>query len=351
MICNLNRAWAWCFVAAALISNVPTSAAETTASRWSFYVTNETSGDLSIIDGKTYRVLETVPLGKRPRGIQAAPNGPHLYIALSGSPIAPPGTDESKLPPPDRTADGIGVFDGKTRTLLKVLRGVTDPEQVAVSADGKRIYVASEDAGKAVVLDADSGKQIADLDVGGEPEGTALSPDGRHIYMSSEADHRVSVIDTSTNRVIAQIEVGLRPRGIAFSHDGRRAYVSGEADGTITVIDTARQEAVQTFHFENKAARPMGLVVAPDDRHLFVTTGRGGTVARIDLQHLQLDGEIAVGPRPWGLAIGPDGHVLLTANGPSNDVTLIDADRFALIQKVAVGKGPWGVAAVQVSGK
>ena len=41
-------------------------------------------------------------LGKRPRGIRVSPDRTQLYIALSGSPISPPGVDESKLPPPDR---------------------------------------------------------------------------------------------------------------------------------------------------------------------------------------------------------------------------------------------------------
>ena len=52
---------------------------------------------------------------------QGEPDGTTLYIALSGSPIAPPGTDESKLPPPDRSADGIGVFDVKRAKLLRVI--------------------------------------------------------------------------------------------------------------------------------------------------------------------------------------------------------------------------------------
>jgi YVTN family beta-propeller protein len=314
---------------------------------WRFYVTNETSGNLTVIDGASRKAVATIPLGKRPRGIQPSPGNRYLYIAMSGSPIAPPGTHESKLPPPDRTADGIGVFDIETHQVIRTLRGVSDPEQLAVSADGKQIYVASEDAGKAIVLDANSGRQLAALDVGGEPEGTARSPDGRYIYMSSEADHRVSVIDTRTHKIAAQIAVGLRPRAIAFAHSVDRAYVSGEADGTITIIDTQRFVPLQTFHFDNKAARPMGLVAAPDDRYLFVTTGRGGTVARIDLKRMQLDGEVQVGTRPWGLAMSPDGQVLATANGPSNDVTLIDARRFTIIGKVPAGQGPWGVVAMK----
>ena len=73
------------------------------------FVTNETSGDLTVIDAATQAAIATAPLGKRPRGIQPSPDGKSLYVALSGSPPAPPGTDESKLPPPDRSADGRGV--------------------------------------------------------------------------------------------------------------------------------------------------------------------------------------------------------------------------------------------------
>src|SRR5712691_6211180 len=58
------------------------------------YVTNETSGDLTVIDAGTQTVVATAPLGKRPRGIQVSPDRKSLYVALSGSPPAPPGVDE-----------------------------------------------------------------------------------------------------------------------------------------------------------------------------------------------------------------------------------------------------------------
>lgn len=86
------------------------------------YVTNENSGDLSVIDGSTLEVVVTVPLGKRPRGIHASPDGKTLYVALSGSPIGGPGVDESKLPPPDKSADGIGVFDVRQNKLLRLIQ-------------------------------------------------------------------------------------------------------------------------------------------------------------------------------------------------------------------------------------
>src|SRR6185369_11818195 len=96
------------------------------------YVTNETSGDLTVIDAATLATVTTIPLGKRPRGLAASPDGTRLYVALSGSPNAGPGVDEKTLPPPDRTADGIGVVDLQQGKLLKVLASGPDPEQVAV---------------------------------------------------------------------------------------------------------------------------------------------------------------------------------------------------------------------------
>ena len=42
------------------------------------YVTNEQSGDLSIIDVDAGKVVGTIPLGKRPRGIVASPDGTKL---------------------------------------------------------------------------------------------------------------------------------------------------------------------------------------------------------------------------------------------------------------------------------
>ncbi len=92
------------------------------------YVTNETSGDLTVIDAGTLATVATIPLGKRPRGIAASPDGTRAYVALSGSPNAGPGVDEKTLPPPDRAADGIGVVDLQQGKLLKVLTSGPDPE-------------------------------------------------------------------------------------------------------------------------------------------------------------------------------------------------------------------------------
>jgi YVTN family beta-propeller protein len=322
-------------------------AAASIQGRYGVYVTNEVSGDLSVIDPATHSAVATLPLGKRPRGIRVAPDRAQLYVALSGSPISPPGTDESKLPPPDRTADGIGVVDVKALRLGTILRGPQDPEQTSVSSDGARLYIANEDKATASVLDIASGKTIAEFEVGGEPEGVTTSPDGRFVYVTSEEHNQVSVIDTAANRVIKQFAVGPRPRDTAFLPDSSRAYVTAENGASISVVDTRSHTVIETIKLTGENVRPMGAVVSPDGQRLYVSTGRGGTVVSIDTKTNKPVGSVAVGTRPWGLALSPDGTRLYTANGPSNDVSVVDTSTFTLLTKVPVGQSPWGVAVVQ----
>src|SRR5450755_2393439 len=139
----------------------PQPEAESSAPR--IYVDNEVSGDMTVIDSGTYKVIATIPLGKRPRGIHASPDHKTIYIALSGSPIAGPGVDESTLPPADHSADGIGVFDVEQNKLVKILRSGNDPENFDISKDGKQIYISNEDDSAVSILDLASGTIVKSL--------------------------------------------------------------------------------------------------------------------------------------------------------------------------------------------
>ena len=308
------------------------------------FVTNEFSGTLSVVDGAAGKVLGTYALGKRPRGIKLSPDGRMLYVALSGSPVAPPGTDEAKLPPPDRSADGIGEFDLASRKLVGVLRGVANPEQLAVSRAGL-IYAGSEDAGAVVILDPQERKTVAAIPVGDEPEGVALSPDERFLYVAVEGENKVAVIDVAGRRVIARVPVGQRPRSIAFSPDGSRAYVTDELQGAVTEMDGRTHQVLRTFALPGPGAKPMGVAVSPDGAKVYVTTGRGGTVVAIDAASGTVGAPLGVGQRPWGVAVSSDGRRLFTANGPSNDMTIVDTTTMRVVGKVLPGQRPWGVAA------
>ena len=100
------------------------------------YVSDETGGNVIVVDPEEGTVVERIAAGKRPRGIRLSRDGKQLLIALSGSPIAGPGVDESKLPPPDRSADGIGVLDLATHKMVRTHDSGQDPESFDISPDG-----------------------------------------------------------------------------------------------------------------------------------------------------------------------------------------------------------------------
>ena len=87
------------------------------------YVTNETGGDLSVIDAATNMVVATIPLGKRPRGIVASPDRTRFcYVALSGSPIGGPNVDEiASCRRPTAAPTASASSDVRQRKLVKVL--------------------------------------------------------------------------------------------------------------------------------------------------------------------------------------------------------------------------------------
>jgi YVTN family beta-propeller protein len=308
------------------------------------YVSNEDGGSISVIDGQTEAVVATIPVGKRPRGMRLSPDGRFLYVALSGSAKGGPGVDESKLPPPDRLADGIGVIDLGTQKLVRVLPSGADPEAFDVTADGKTLYVSNEDTGQTSVVDVASGAIRKTIDVGREPEGVAVRPDGRFVYVTSESSSEVDVIDTARDEVAARIPTQARPRAVVFSRDGKRAYVTTEAGATVHVVNAGSHELLSDIHVPQKGARPMGIALSPDETHAYVTNGRGGSISVVNVAAGTVERAIeGVAPRPWGIGVTRDGRTLYVAGGSSNELVIVDAATGVTRKKVPVGAGPWGV--------
>ncbi|HEY4086848.1 MAG TPA: beta-propeller fold lactonase family protein [Bryobacteraceae bacterium] len=307
------------------------------------YVSDEVSGDISIIDASTFAV-NTIHLGKRARGIHPSPDGKKIYVALSGSPIGGPNVDESKLPPPDKTADAIAEFDVATQKVTRTLQAGSDPENFAVAPDGKTIYVSNEDDDGVSFLDVAAGKLTKTIKTGEEPEGVTVSPDGKFVYSTNEADGTVTVIDIAAEKLIKTIKVGRRPRNVVFTADGKHAWVNAENDGSIGYLDTVKNALVKTILLGKPGEiKPMGMALAPDGSKLYVSTGRGKMVFVIDTATNKPVTSFEVGQRPWGIALSADGKTLYSANGPSNDVSVVDLSTNTVSRKIPAGQGPWGV--------
>src|SRR5690606_10035835 len=126
------------------------------------------------------------------------------------------------------------------------------------------------DAGTASITDLASGEVLATLEVGIEPEGVAVSPDGRWVYITAETSNTISVIDTRTSAVVESFLVDVRPRGAAFSPTLPRAYVTNEISGTVSVIDTDEHRVIETVPLLGQLAKPVGVAISPDGRWVYV---------------------------------------------------------------------------------
>src|SRR5262245_62858238 len=159
---------------AILLAVVAMSLATAQSPSYLVFVSNERSGDVTVIDGTTDSVVGTFPVGKRPRGIHATPDGRRVFVTLSGSPRMAPGLDENRAPA-DKRADGLGVIDPATEKLIDRWHVGSDPEQFAISKDGKSAFIANEDDASVSIVDLDSGQSRGRIKVSEEPEGVGVN--------------------------------------------------------------------------------------------------------------------------------------------------------------------------------
>jgi YVTN family beta-propeller protein len=311
------------------------------------YVSNEDDHSVTVIDTRRGEAVATIAVGKRPRGLKLNEDGSLLYVAVSGLPKCPPSVPDEECEKLERdvNADGIAVVDTQQRKVIRVLPAGSDPEQFAISADGKQLFVANEDTGTASIVDLAGKQPIVKIAVGREPEGVVVSPNGRWVLITNESDNSVSIIDSKSRAVVRSVVVGKRPRDLAFTSDSRHAYVTGEFDASIYRIGVPEGEPVERLVQLRAETRPMAVVLDERANRLYVSTGRGGTVAILDVggDKPHLIREIQVGTRPWGIALSSDGRFLYTANGPSNDVTVVDTQSLQIVRKIKAGRSPWGV--------
>ncbi|MDP9009316.1 MAG: beta-propeller fold lactonase family protein [Pseudomonadota bacterium] len=321
------------------------------------YVTNEKSGDVTVIDGGDLSITATIPVGKRPRGIHVSPDGKTVYVALSGTPIeAPPQIDANGNPVfekkkgnddddanADKAADGIGVLNVATRKLIGKLQAGSDPEEFALSKDGRRIYISNEDTKTASVINIAAAKLEHIVPVGQEPEGVTTTPDGKQFYVTCEAGGDIYVVDTASYTAAGHFKVNGRPRSVAFLSSGGIGFIPSESAGELNVIDAVNAKVLKTIALP-AGSRPMRAILSPDEKRLYISNGRAGTISVFDAHSYELLDTIKVGTRPWGIGVSPDGKFLFAANGPSNDVSVVDLKTNREVNRIRAGSSPWGIA-------
>lgn len=343
----------------ALLTWLPFVARAQSGENFQLYVSNERSADVTVISASDLKTVDTIGVGKRPRGIHASPDGKLIYVALSGTPIAVPKIDangnavfqrgkddnDDEASRADKSADGIGIIDVAQKKLTGKLLVGSDPEEFSLSKSGAELYISNEDVKTASVVNASNGKVEHIIPIAQEPEGVATSPDGKSFYVTCEAGGEVFVVDTSSYKTIGHFSVPPRPRSMAFMPGTAIGFIPSESTGQLNVIDTANYKVIKTVTLP-EGSRPMSVKVSLDGKKIYVSNGRAATVSVLDSHSYELLNSIKVGTRPWGMVMSPDGKYLYTANGPSNDISVVDLKSEKEIERIKAGDSPWGIAIV-----
>jgi YVTN family beta-propeller protein len=123
------------------------------------YVTNHGSNNISVIDTSKNTVIGTIDLGDLvPREVALSPDGKTLYVSVMYTP----------------TLGGLYSFDTATNLYKGWVLIGRDPRGVAVSYDGKMVYVTNHDSDNVSVIDTQSNKKF-DVNVGSDPTSICIN--------------------------------------------------------------------------------------------------------------------------------------------------------------------------------
>ncbi len=204
------------------------------------YVTNLRSGEIVSINTATNTIENRIALGDGTAGISIAPSGQFLYVGGHGAmgSMAMPGAGGTATPMPGApmptptssmsgmTKPGAGeknkdvhVVDLATNKVIGTITCGIMPIAMALSRDGKRLYVTAHGSNELDVIDATTNKMIGTVAVGKNPKSLAVTPDGALVYVTNFDTNDVSVVDAMALKVISTVPVGKSPHGLAAKQD------------------------------------------------------------------------------------------------------------------------------------
>jgi DNA-binding beta-propeller fold protein YncE len=334
-------------------------------------VTSGKTHDLVVLEPQSGKVLQRVPLPSEKQmepapeavsehilqpdkegqlsftGLAFSPDGSRIYLANVDGSIKVFGVEK------DGTV--AGLFTMPLPPAKAPRRKAEIPAGLAVSRDGKRLYVALNLSNRLAELDAAAGKVLRLWDVGVEPYDVVLA--GHKAYVSNWGGRRpgandvtgpagqgmlvrvdpvryiasegsVSVVDlgaeTGQSKVQSpksEVLTGLHSCAMALSHNGRWLAVANAGSDTLSVIDTRSDLLVETICARQSpadlfGAQPNALTFDKPGKRLFVCNGTQNAVAVFEFAPGQsrLLGLIPVGWFPGAVVHDSRRNALYVAN-------------------------------------
>ena len=159
------------------------------------------------------------------------------------------------------------------------------------------------------------GTVLAAVPLADAPTDMAISRDGV-AYVLRAYGARVERFDPVTRTFTGSIPVGNNPTRIVFDRAGERAFVTNQFSDTISILDVATDSVVDTL---TVSGNPAPLLVAPDQRTLYVTTNLDVLYA-ISLRLRRVVASVPLPATSHHLALHPDRPRLYVATRDAGTV-------------------------------
>ena len=197
------------------------------------YVTNQESDSISILDGKTQRIVaNNIHVGTFPHVVVTNPITNKVYVTNWGT--------------IDTNSCTVSVLDGRTDKLIADIHTGNSPHSVVVNPNTNRVFVTNEDDNTISVIDGNTDKVLKTVRVGNSPADIVINEATNMIYVANQDDDTVSVINGSKDRgtVVAAIPSDSQPHGDAFNPHTNKLYISNVGSNTITVINATTNKII-----------------------------------------------------------------------------------------------------------
>jgi YVTN family beta-propeller protein len=206
------------------------------------YVTLSRNNTLAVVSLKDRKITE-IPVGMAPYGVILKSNG-KAYVTnwggrhpeegdstynSSGSQIlVDPGTGAA-------SSGSVSVVDLEKNKEIKYIGVGLHPSGMALSPDGRLLYVACANSDVVSVIDTENDKIVETISVhhsenmpfGSSPNALTVSPDGKYLYVANGTENAVCVIRTgSPAKITGYIPVGWYPGAVAIDTEGNTLYVA-----------------------------------------------------------------------------------------------------------------------------
>jgi YVTN family beta-propeller protein len=279
-----------------------------------------------------------VPLpGMRPQALALSPDGTLLAVSGKTSELVlidpETGAVRQRVGLPPEPPDEPEAEAVSARILEPDTKGQLSYAGLVFSADGRRIFLSNVN-GSVKVFDVEPSGAVspahsiplphADAPRREEeiPAGLALSPDGRALYVCGNLSNTLLELDPGTGRVLRSFEVGVAPFEVVLV--GTKAYVSNWGG-----------RRPEPGDLTGPAGRGTEVRVDPE-KHI----ASEGSVSVIDLEGGAPAKEILVHLHSSALALSPGARYLVCANAASDNLSVIDTETDEVVETIWVKASP-----------